>query len=399
MVTSDLLIAADAVHADVVALRREIHREPEIGLHLPRTAERVLRAIDGLGLRITTGETTSGIVADLEGDRPGPTVLLRGDMDALPMPEDTGLEFASAVEGAMHACGHDAHTAMLAGAARVLAGRRDRLAGRVRFMFQPGEEGYHGARYMIEEGVLDGVDGAYALHILPNVPVGTVVTRPGPIMASADKLHFTVTGRGGHASTPYSANDPMPVAAEIIQALQTLVTRKVDPFDPVVVSVTQVNAGTTNNVIPEVVRMHGTLRTVSERARTRITQRMKHLVAAIGSAHEMTAELEAEDLYPVTVNDPGETEAVLRVARTVLGPDRGAVLPTPVMGAEDFSYVLAERPGALAYLGVCPPGVRPSEAPSCHSNRMMLDEEGMRSGVALLAALAEDFLARGGAAG
>jgi len=394
-VTSELLTAADAVHADVVALRREIHREPEIGLHLPRTAARVLESIADLDLEITTGSTTSGIVADLRGAQPGPTVLLRGDMDALPMPEDTGLDFASTVAGAMHACGHDAHTAMLAGAARVLAGRRDRLAGRVRFMFQPGEEGYHGARYMIEEGVLDGVDAAYALHVLPNIPSGTVITRPGPIMASADKLHITVTGRGGHASTPYSANDPMPVAAEIIQALQTLVTRKVDPFDPVVVTVTQVNAGTTDNVIPETVQMHGTLRTVSERARARVTERMKRLVAGIADAHEMTAELVVEDLYPVTVNDAGEAEALLEVVRSVLGPDRGALLPSPVMGAEDFSYVLAERPGALAYLGVCPPGVRPAQAPACHSNRMMIDEAALRDGVAVYAGLAEAFLGRG----
>lgn len=392
--TTDLLAAADSVHAGVIALRREIHREPEIGLHLPRTAARVLDSIADLDLEITTGSTTSGIVADLRGAQPGPTVLLRGDMDALPMPEDTGLDFASTVAGAMHACGHDAHTAMLAGAARVLAGRRDRLAGRVRFMFQPGEEGYRGARYMIEEGVLDGVDAAYALHVLPNIPSGTVITRPGPIMASADKLHITVTGRGGHASTPYSANDPMPVAAEIIQALQTLVTRKVDPFDPVVVTVTQVNAGTTDNVIPETVQMHGTLRTVSERARARVTERMKRLVAGIADAHEMTAVLEVEDLYPVTVNDAGEAAALLEVVRSVLGPDRGARLPSPVMGAEDFSYVLAERPGALAFLGVCPVGVRPAEAPACHSNRMTIDEAALRDGVAVYAGLAEAFLGR-----
>ena len=391
---ADLLAAADVVHSDVVALRREIHREPEIGLHLPRTAARVLGAISDLDLEITTGTTTSGIVADLRGAKPGPTVLLRGDMDALPMPENTGLDFASTVDGAMHACGHDAHTAMLAGAARVLAGRRDRLAGRVRFMFQPGEEGYHGARYMIEEGVLDGVDAAYALHVLPSIPSGTAITRPGPIMASADKLHITVTGRGGHASTPYSANDPMPVAAEIIQALQTLVTRKVNPFDPVVVTVTQVNAGTTDNVIPETVRMHGTLRTVSERARAEVSERMKRLVAGIADAHEMTAELEVEALYPVTVNDAGEADALLEVVRSVLGPDRGGLLPSPVMGAEDFSYVLAEKPGALAFLGVCPAGVRPAEAPSCHSNRMVIDESALRDGVAVYAGLAEAFLER-----
>src|SRR4051794_14594253 len=247
-------------------MRRDLHRRPELGLENPRTQQAILDALDGLPLSVRTGDSVTSVVADLEGASEGPHVLLRADMDALPMPEDTGLDFASEVDGAMHACGHDAHVATLVGAARVLCARRDELAGRVRFMFQPGEEGFHGARSMIEEGVLAGpdVDAVFALHVSPNLPAGVVSSRPGPAMASADVIEIVVTGQGGHASSPYLANDPMPVAAELVQALQVFATRSINTFDPVVITITKIRAGTTNNVIPERVLMLGTLRAVSD---------------------------------------------------------------------------------------------------------------------------------------
>ena len=220
--TSDLLAAADAHLPGAVALRRRIHQHPEQGLQLPLTQQAVLEALAPLPLTVRTGTALTSVVADLDGGAgAGPTILLRGDMDALPMPEDTGLEYASSVTNTMHACGHDAHTAMLAGAAELLAARRDSFAGRVRFMFQPGEEGHFGARYMIAEGVLADprVDSVFALHVTPNAPAGAVLTKPGPIMAAANVLEITVTGMGGHASSPYLANEPMPVAAEIVTAL------------------------------------------------------------------------------------------------------------------------------------------------------------------------------------
>src|SRR5436190_7028153 len=273
-------LLADATHLlpDVVALRREIHRHPELGLELPRTQALVLDALDGLGMSIRTGTALSSVVADLHGEDDGPTVVLRGDMDALPMPEDTGVEFASSVDGVMHACGHDAHAAMLVGAARLLVEWRASLRGTVRFMFQPGEEGFAGARSMIDEGVLDQVDSAFALHVSPNLPSGSVWTKGGALMASANAFSLRVTGRGGHASTPYLANDPMPVAAEIVQALQAFVTRRINTFDPVVITITQINAGTTNNVIPEKVQMVGTLRGVSEVGRKQATDAMQKLI-------------------------------------------------------------------------------------------------------------------------
>lgn len=381
---------------EVVALRRRIHRTPELGLQLPVTQATVLEALAGLGLDVRTGSATTSVVADLRGGGgDGPTVVLRGDMDALPMPEDTGVDFASEVPGAMHACGHDAHVAMLVGAAHLLAARRDSLRGTVRFMFQPGEEGHGGAPVMIDEGVLDGVDAAFAIHITPNLPSGWVATRPGPLMASADELFIEVRGRGGHASTPHFAADPVPVACEIVTAAQALVTRRIDAFNPAILTVTQLEAGTTTNVIPETARLSGTIRAVSERSRRLVHEGLTRLATGIASAHGLEATVEIRQGYPVTVNHAAAAARVLEVAGRVLGPDVAVESPAPVMGAEDWSYVLQRVPGAMAFLGVCPPDIPdPRQAPACHSNVMRLDEPAMAAGVALHVAMAVDLLER-----
>jgi amidohydrolase len=396
--TAGLLDDAERLLPELVELRRRIHRTPELGLELPQTQATVLDAIGGLGFDVRTGESVSSVVADLAVAE-GPVVLLRGDMDALPMPEDTGLEFASVVDGCMHACGHDAHTAMLIGAAKLLHARRADLPGTVRFMFQPGEEGYHGARFMIEEGVLDGdepVDAAFALHVSPNLPSGTIWTRGGSLMASADVVEIKVTGKGGHASTPYLANDPMPIAAEIVQALQVMATRRINTFDPIVVTITKIRAGTTDNVIPETVNMLGTLRAVSEHSRAIAIDAIGQLVEGIASAHGMRAELNVQKGYPVTINHDESASFALQVASDLLGAEGAGRMPAPVMGAEDFSYVLQRTQGAMSFLGVCPPGEHPSRAHACHSNRMMLDEEAMSVGAAMYAAIAIEYLARSG---
>jgi hippurate hydrolase len=272
------------------------------------------------------------------------------------------------------------------------------LAGSIRFAFQPGEEGFAGARYMIDEGVLENpdVDAAFALHVAPNLPSGSLWTKGGPLMASADVLDIRVVGRGGHASTPHLALDPVPVAAEIIQALQALVTRRVDAFDPAVVTIAYIRAGTTTNVIPEDVIMRGTVRAVSKSSRRRALEGIERVVTGIASAHDMTATLTIEPGYPPTVNDEGFAGFALAVAADLLGAANTGRMPAPVMGAEDFSYVLEQTPGALAFLGVCPPGVRPAQAHSCHSNRMLLDEDAMRAGIALHCAVAERYFATGG---
>ena len=358
-----VLDAARDLGAGVTAMRRELHRWPELGLHTPRTCEAVLAALDGLPLDITLHCTTSGVAALLTGARPGPTVLLRGDMDALPLHEDTGEECSSRTEGVMHACGHDGHTAMLAGAARLLAGMRDQLAGRVLFMFQPGEEnGAAGARHMLDEGLLDlpphAVDGsaapvaaAYAIHLTPNAPTGMVITRPGPLMASSDRLTITVTGRGGHASQPHGALDPIPVACEIVQALQTMVTRRIDVFDPGIVTIGRIAAGTTTNVIPEVAHVEGTMRAVSAATRRRLHDGVRRVAEGIAAAHGTTAEVTLGEGYPVTVNDAGSVDTVMSVAGELLGMSSVYRLPTPTMGAEDFSYFLLEKPGAYFVIG------------------------------------------------
>jgi hippurate hydrolase len=407
-----LLDDASALLPGVVELRRDLHRHPELGLHLPRTQARILTELDGLSLALSTGTSTTSVVGVLDGARPGPTVLLRGDMDALPMPEDTGLPFTSEVEGAMHACGHDTHVAMLTGAARQLAARREELAGRVVFMFQPGEEGFHGARHMLEEGLLDDaggaggaggpdgaggapVSGAFALHITSAYPTGTINLRRGPLLASSDTLRVVVRGRGGHASQPHRAVDPIPVACEIVQALQVMVTRRIDVFDPAVVTVARITAGTTNNVIPESAELLGTVRTVSETTRAKVLEGVRRVAGSIAHAHECAVEVELEAGYPVTVNDDGFADFTARVATELLGEDRVHVMPAPIMGAEDFSYVLQRVPGTMAFLGACPPGVDHETAPPNHSNRVIFDEQAMATGVAMYVAVALRHLAAG----
>lgn len=388
-------VLASEVHSDVVALRRRLHSHPEVGLDLPRTQAAVEESLQGCDLTVRRGSALTSVVADLDTGRSGPTILLRGDMDALPMPEDTGLEFSSETEGRMHACGHDAHTAMLVGAARSLAGIRDSLSGRIRFMFQPGEEGHGGAAVMIDEGVLDGVDAAFALHVTPNLASGQLGVRPGPMLAATDEFVITFTGRGGHASSPHWATDPVPVAAEAVLALQSMVTRTVDAFNPAVVTVGSLHAGTTSNVIPETAQMVGTIRTVDERVRQGVTERVCRVVKGVADAHGCTVEVELDPGYPVTLNDAAFTQFLTEVAGDTIGPGSVIEIPTPVMGAEDFSYVLAKVPGAMAFLGACPVGEpEPLTAPACHSNRMTLNEDAMATGVALHVSVAQRFLAR-----
>jgi amidohydrolase len=398
-VPAEELLSAAYNDADrTIDLRRRLHRQPEIGLHLPRTQATVLEAFADLPVEVTTGTTTSSVVGVLRGARPGPTYLLRGDMDALPVHEDTGLPFASEVPGVMHACGHDTHVAMLLGAARLLAERRDELAGQVVFMVQPGEEGFHGARYMLEEGLLDvvpeaPVSGAFALHISSTLASGSVNLRPGPMMAAADQWRMVVRGRGGHASEPHAAADPIPVAAEIVLALQSLVTRRVDVFDPAVVTVAHIEAGSTNNVIPDTAFLEGTIRTLSPERRADVVASVERVATHIGAAHGLTVEFGHEEGYPVTVNDVDATARVLDAAAELLGDRASCLLPAPLMGAEDFSYVLQRVPGTMAFLGACPPGLEPETAPANHSNLVVFDEEPLPAGVALYAHMALRALA------
>ena len=385
--------AAKTLQPRLVDLRRRIHAEPELGLETPRTREKILDELADLDLAIALHERSSGIVATLRGARPGRRVLLRGDMDALPMPEETGLEFASGTPGRMHACGHDAHVSMLAGAARLLAERRDTLAGEVVFMFQPGEELYGGADVMLGEG-LPEFDAAFALHVAPQIPVGLVASRPGAFMASYDDFTIDVRGRGGHASMPHDCIDPVPIACEIVSAIQSFVTRRLAATDPGVVTVSQIHGGTADNVIADGVTLSGTMRAISDRTRAQLIDSIPRLAEGLAAAHGAEARVEIRGGYPVVVNDAGFEAFARETAGALLGEHAVIPLPTPVMGAEDFAYVLHRAPGAMFLLGVRPPDCE--EPAPCHSSRMMLDETAMPLGAALHAAVAERFLAQPG---
>lgn len=396
-----LLQQAVDLQGRTVALRRKLHQQPELGLELPLTKQAILDDLADLGLRIVESQVTSGIVAILEGAHPGPTVILRGDMDALPLQEDADVEFASQVDGAMHACGHDTHVAMLASAARLLTTHKADIAGRVAFFFQPGEEGFHGARHVLDEGLLgragkdaDGnqVAGAFALHISSTYESGQIHVRPGPIMASADHFLARVQGRGGHASAPHAALDPIPIAAEIVLAIQSMVTRRIDIFDPAVVTVGRITAGTTNNIIPPYAEMQGTVRTLSASTRTDVLARVQKVFEGVPYAHDTTATYDLVEGYPVTVNDLDVASEVTALATEILGVENSMQMPTPIMGAEDWSYVLGEHRGAMAFLGACPDGIEIENAAPNHSNLVRFNENAFPAGVAMYAAMALHWL-------
>ena len=378
----------DSFGEKIVALRRDIHREPELGFDTEKTAEKVLAAIDGLPLEIETGVAQNGIVATLRGEGEGPTVALRADMDALPIAEETGLPFASETDGKMHACGHDGHTSILVGAAHALSrdSSRERLKGTVKFVFQPAEEGGGGGRVMVEEGVAEGVDHIFALHLWPGLPFGTVATKAGPIMAAADGFEMEILGSGGHGAMPHLAADAIVIAAQVVTALQTVVSREVDPVEPAVLTVGEIGAGTAFNIIPEKARIGGTVRTLNADLRRRMPERIEEVARGVARGMRGDAELDYRFSYPVTVNDAGAAGRALAVAGELFGEDSVLELPNPSMGAEDFAFFLEKVPGAFIWLGVG------EDVSGLHTPRFAFDEEILPRGSALLAALALESL-------
>ncbi|WP_411374504.1 M20 metallopeptidase family protein [Arthrobacter sp. MPF02] len=410
-------IANDArdLHEDLIRLRHDLHREPEIGLHLPRTQERVLQALDGLPYEITLGKETTSVTAVLRGgagdgnegrggegsagnSTPRPAVLLRADMDGLPVQEKTGVDYTSRTDGAMHACGHDLHTSMLAGAATLLAGKRHLLAGDVVLMFQPGEEGCDGAGYMLREGVLDAagprVQAAYGMHVFSSLePHGTFCTKPGVMLSASDGLEVTVLGAGGHGSAPHAAKDPVTVAAEMVTALQVMVTRQFNMFDPVVLSVGVLHAGTKRNVIPESARIEATVRTFSETSRMKMMEAVPRLLQGIAAAHGVEVHVDYQPEYPLTITNEDETNTAEKVIMELFGERRLSRWATPLSGSEDFSRVLAEVPGTFVGLSAVAPGGDPSTSPFNHSPYATFDDGVLADGAALYAELAISRLA------
>jgi hippurate hydrolase len=365
----------------IVALRRDIHREPELGFDTERTTKKVLAALDGLPLDIETGVAENGIVATLRGGE-GPTVALRADMDALPIEEETGLPFSSEIEGRMHACGHDGHTGMLVGAAHALSRLQDRLSGTVKFVFQPAEEGGGGGKVMVDEGVVEDVSSIFALHLWPGLPFGKVATKAGPIMAAADAFEMEIIGSGGHGAMPHLAADAVVIAAQVVTALQTVVSREVDPVEPAVLTVGEIGAGTAFNIIPEKARLGGTVRTLNSDLRERMPGRMEAVARGVAKGMRGDANLDYAFSYPVTVNDEGAAGYALGVARDLFGTQSVQELPNPSMTAEDFAFYLEKVPGAFIWLGLG------EDISGLHTSRFAFDEEVLSRGSALLAALA-----------
>jgi hippurate hydrolase len=376
----------DGFAEKIVALRRDIHREPELGFDTKKTAEKVLSALEGLPLDIQTGVAENGIVATLRGAGDGPTVGLRADMDALPIHEETGLPFASEVDGKMHACGHDGHTSMLVGAAHALSGMRERLDGMVKFFFQPAEEGGGGGKVMIEEGVADDVDSIFALHLWPGLPFGTAATKAGPIMAAADAFEMTVRGRGGHGAFPHQTVDAIAMAAQIVTALQTVVSREVDPVEPAVVTVGEIGAGSAFNIIPETARLGGTVRTLNADLRRQMPGRIEQIARGVAGGMRGDAELEYRFSYPVTRNDENAARRALGVIEGLFGEENTLELPNPSMGGEDFAFFLEKIPGAFIWLGVG------EDVSFLHTPTFAFDEEVLPLGSALLVAIALESL-------
>jgi len=389
---SNLLTQAQEIQDDLATLRHQLHEEPEIGLQLPKTQAKIVAALEGLGLEVTTGKELTSVTAVLRGSKSDKTVLLRADMDALPVTELADLPFKSKIDGAMHACGHDLHVAMLIGAARLLVKNKSQVNGDVVFMFQPGEEGFDGAGYMIKEGVLTAsgrkADATYGIHVMASaVPAGTFTTKGGTMMASSDELHVTVVGMGGHGSQPHTAKDPIPVAAEMVSALQLLITRSFSAFDPVVITVGQFHAGTKANIIPDTAEFQATIRTFSAENRVRIQAEAVRLCQSIAEAYGLKADVKVVGQYPVTVNNDAHASFVGKVAADLFGAESYIEMPNPIAGAEDYSRVLEAVPGSYVFLGASvDEDFTKSEVN--HSPRAQFDESVLYRGTALLSELA-----------
>jgi len=400
--------AAQAVEARVVAWRRDFHAHPELGNREFRTAAIVAAHLRELGFdEVRTEVAHTGVVGLLTGALPGPVVALRADMDGLPVAEAVDLPFASRATaqwngetvGVMHACGHDTHTAMLMGVAEVLAGLRGQLRGSVKFIFQPaeelppeGEDG--GAKMMIAQGALEGPRPAaiFGLHVTSRLPLNVVGYRPGPTMASADNLKITIHGRQTHGAMPWAGVDPIVTAAQVVLGLQTIVSREMDlTREPAVVTLGTIRGGLRENIIPDSVEMRGTIRTFDEQMRDDIHDRVTYLAQAISRGARAGCDVCIQKNYPVTVNDPALTEAMLPTLARVAGPGRLALVPK-VTGSEDFSFFQRVVPGLFIFLGVTPAGVDIAQAAPNHSPRFFVDEACLVTGVRAMAHLAADFL-------
>ncbi|MFD0958554.1 M20 metallopeptidase family protein [Paenibacillus chungangensis] len=378
--------SATALEAELTEHRRHLHAHPELSLEEGETAEYVAAYLRQLGLETRTGIGGHGVVADIEGGRPGSTIALRADMDALPIQEETGLTFSSKQDGKMHACGHDAHTAILLGAAKLLVQHKEHIAGKVRLLFQPAEEIVAGAQAMIEEGVLDGVDQIYGLHNLPTLAAGKVATSAGPLMGSVDRIELTVHGKGAHGAMPEQGADPIVASAAIISSLQTISSREVSPFSPVIITFGSIHAGEANNVIPPLAELTGTVRTFNPEVRATMKERITRIVEGVAASHRCRAELRFIEQNPVLVNDSGCNWYAEDTLDWLLGADKRTAA-APTLAGEDFARFVEKVPGCFFWLG-SGPQEGAEHAYGLHHPKFNLNEECLVPGAAAMAALA-----------
>ena len=378
----------EAIKDILIQWRRDFHQYPELGFEEHRTSSIISETLISFGMSPKTGVGKTGVTADLNFGE-GPTIALRADMDALPMQETSGLSFSSKHDGVMHACGHDGHMAMLLGAAKILSQMDKELTGTIRFIFQPAEEGEGGARYMIEDGCLEGVDEIYGIHVWNYQPVGEVGTKEGPILAAADLFDIIIKGVGGHGATPQGTVDAVIVAAHLIQALQTIVSRNTNPLESTVITIGEINGGHNFNIIADKVRLAGTTRAYTKENRSMIQRRMQEIIDGIAKSFGAEITFNYTDGYPPTINHAGPVKKVLQAAGKVVGP--GAGEPYLSMGGEDFSYYLQKVPGCFFFVGSAPDGQRQFSTPH-HCSHFNMDESALSVGTSVYLHLVEDIL-------
>ena len=378
-----------ALKNTIISTRRDIHQHPELAFDEHRTSKLVAEHLESFGIDIQTGVGKTGVVGTLKGKNNGKTIAFRADMDALPIQETSDISYKSINAGIMHACGHDGHTAMLLGTAEVLSKQADKLNGTLKFFFQPAEEGQGGARFMIDDGALEGVDEVYGIHLWNYQKYGTIGVKSGPIMAAADIFEITVHGKGGHGAAPQGTKDAVLIAAHLIQTLQTIVSRNTNPIESTVVTVGQINGGYNFNIIADKVTLRGTTRAYTEDNRQLIKKRMKEIIAGTEKTFGTKIELDYEDGYPPTVNDPTAADNLLNAAQKIVGD--GAGHPYLSMGAEDFSYFLQKVPGCYFLVGSAPEGREPLSIPH-HCSHFDIDERALLVGSSVYLQLAESLL-------
>jgi amidohydrolase len=379
----------DLIKSDIIAIRRDIHMHPEIGFEVHRTASLVADCLKQLDMEVKENVGTTGVMGTLYGSGAGPTIALRADMDALPIQEISDIPYKSVNNGAMHACGHDGHTAMLLGTAKALAAIKHKIHGNVRFIFQPAEEKGGGARYMIKDGCLDHVDEIFGVHLWNYEPFGIVGSVPGPMLASTDTLHIRVQGTGGHGGVPQGTVDAIVVSAHLITTLQTIVSRSLDPVETAVLTIGTIHGGNGYNVIADTVEMNGTIRTFSPKIRQQIQERIIEIIKGIQDAFKATIEINLEPGYPITINHKDSFEKLIKAASAVVG--NGARQLRPFPGGEDFSYYLKEIPGCFFFVGSSPPDIVPGSIPH-HCSRFDIDERALLVGSSVIFQLIENLL-------